>query len=197
MERGKPLARIPCDPLHCDRAKLWSELKLQIVIIYPVLFLAKSFFFFQLTSYKHFITLSPQAKEVFEKICPDEEFLQPVPNPEDIILDDFLQDANQNATHPGLGPQAGAVDPGEEEPPTLTTEQEQAEGGNGVSLQPGGEEDPTEQERAGEGCGVSNQPSGEESPVLAMEQKQTNGDGVESSQPSEEDSPSATAPSDS
>ena len=34
---------------------------------------------------------------MFEKICPDEEFLQAVPNPEDIILDDFLQDGNQNA----------------------------------------------------------------------------------------------------
>ena len=141
-------------------------------------------------------SLSPQAKEIFEKICPDEEFLQPVPNPEDIILDDFLQDANQNATQPGLGAQADAVDPDSgEEPPALTTEQEQTEGGNGVGNQPGGEEGPVEQERDGEGCGVSNQPSGEESPVLATEQEPANADGVESSHPSEEDSQSGTAPS--
>ena len=142
-------------------------------------------------------TLSPQAKEVFEKICPDEEFLQPVPNPEDIILDDFLQDANQNATQPGLGAQADAVDPDRgEEPPALTTDQEQTEDGNGVSNQPGGE-GPAEQERAGEGCGVSNQPSGEENPVLAVEQEQADAHGTESGQPSEEDSQSGIAPIDS
>lgn len=97
-----------------------------------------------------------------------------------------------------MGAQADAADPDSgEEPPALTTEQEQTEGDSGVGLQPGGQEDPTEQERAGEGCGVSNQLSGEESPVLATEQEQANADGVESSQPSEEDSQSTTAPSDS
>ena len=29
-----------------------------------------------------------QAKQVFEKICPEEEFLPAAPNPEDIIFDD-------------------------------------------------------------------------------------------------------------
>ena len=29
-----------------------------------------------------------QAKEIFEKICPDEEFIPKAPNPEDIIYDD-------------------------------------------------------------------------------------------------------------
>ena len=123
----------------------------------------------------HYSPGSPQAKEVFEKICPDEEFLQPVPNPEDIILDDFLQDVNQNATQPGLGAQADAVDADSgEEPPALMTDQEQTEDGNGVS----------------------NQPGGEESPVLATEQEQANADGVESGQPSTEDSQSGTAPID-
>ena len=47
---------------------------------------------------------------MFEKICPDEEFLQAVPNPEDIILDDFLQDGNQNAeAEPEGEAQADAV----------------------------------------------------------------------------------------
>ena len=47
---------------------------------------------------------------MFEKICPDEEFLQAVPNPEDIILDDFLQDGNQTAeAEPEGEAQADAV----------------------------------------------------------------------------------------
>lgn len=47
---------------------------------------------------------------MFEKICPDEEFLQAVPNPEDIILDDFLQDGNQNVeAEPEGEAQADAV----------------------------------------------------------------------------------------
>ena len=37
---------------------------------------------------------------MFEKICPGEEFLQRVPNPEDIILDGILQDGNPNAVEP-------------------------------------------------------------------------------------------------
>lgn len=37
---------------------------------------------------------------MFEKICPGEEFLQRVPNPEDIILDGILQDGNQNVVEP-------------------------------------------------------------------------------------------------
>lgn len=139
-------------------------------------FIFSKIYFFQsrLTGYKLFIAVSPQAKDVFEKICPDEEFLQPVPNPEDIILDDFLQDANQNGAEPGLDAQADAVDPDcGEELPALTTEQDQAEGGSGVS----------------------NQPSGEESPVLATEQDQACTNGGERSQPSEEESQSGTAPS--
>ena len=169
----RKIIRPPCHP-HC-KAKLWSELKPQVLIIYwyLILFLAKSIFFSVKTGYKLFITVSPQAKEVFEKICPDEEFLQPVPNPEDIILDDFLQDANQNATEPGLDARADAVDPDSGvEPPALTTEQDQAEGSSGVS----------------------NQLSGEESPVLEQDHACTNGG--ERSQPSEEESQSGTAPSD-
>lgn len=57
-----------------------------------------------------FLILPSQAKDLFEKICPDEEFLQAVPNPEDIILDDFLQDGNQNAeAEPEGEAQADAV----------------------------------------------------------------------------------------
>ncbi|XP_044176469.1 rab proteins geranylgeranyltransferase component A-like isoform X1 [Acropora millepora] len=52
-----------------------------------------------------------QAKEVFEKICPGEEFLQRVPNPEDIILDGILQDGNQNVVEPaGEVAQAGETE---------------------------------------------------------------------------------------
>lgn len=53
-----------------------------------------------------------QAKEVFEKICPGEEFLQRVPNPEDIILDDFLQDGNQSAAEPEGAAPAVETEPG-------------------------------------------------------------------------------------
>ena len=57
-----------------------------------------------------FLILPSQAKDLFEKICPDEEFLQAVPNPEDIILDDFLQDGNQTAeAEPEGEAQADAV----------------------------------------------------------------------------------------
>ena len=72
------------------------------------------------------LPLPSQAKEVFEKICPDEEFLQAVPNPEDIILDDFLQDGNQNAGEAEAGAQVDVVDPDsrEDERPALETEQE-------------------------------------------------------------------------
>ena len=62
---------------------------------------------------------------MFEKICPDEEFLLPVPNPEDIILDDFLQDPNQNASDTGIGDQGTDeenLDSGE-----ASAEQEQVE----------------------------------------------------------------------
>ena len=183
LDGERQTIRPPFHPL-C-KAKLWSELKLRVN------------FFSVKTTYKHYITLSPQAKEIFEKICPDEEFLQPVPNPEDIILDDFLQDANQNATQPGLDAQANAVDPDSgEEPPALTTEGDQAGGSSSVSKQSSGEESPTEQDQAEGGSGVSNQPSVEENPVLATEQEQAYANGGESSQPSEEDSQSGTVPSD-
>ena len=68
---------------------------------------------------------------MFEKICPDEEFLQAVPNPEDIILDDFLQDGNnQNAEEPVTGAlaDAGQTVSGEEVRPESGTEQELVEG---------------------------------------------------------------------
>lgn len=41
-----------------------------------------------------------QAKSIFTSICPDEEFLPAVPNPEDIIWDDYLSnpDTKQLAT---------------------------------------------------------------------------------------------------
>ena len=71
---------------------------------------------------------SLQAKEVFEKICPDEEFLQPVPNPEDIILDDFLQDPNHNTPQTDLAnPQNDDIIDGGEG----RVLHEQAEGGDG------------------------------------------------------------------
>ena len=48
---------------------------------------------------------------MFEKICPGEEFLQRVPNPEDIILDGILQDGNQNVVEPaGEVAQAGGTE---------------------------------------------------------------------------------------
>lgn len=73
-----------------------------------------------------------QAKEVFEKICPDEEFLQPVPNPEDIILDDFLQDPNHNTPQTDLAnPQNDDIIDGGEG----RALHEQAEGGDGVDSQ--------------------------------------------------------------
>ena len=151
---------------------VWAKATSFNNILVSYFIFSKINFFSVKIGYKLFITVSPQAKEVFEKICPDEEFLQPVPNPEDIILDDFLQDANQNATEPGLDARADAVDPDSgEEPPALTTEQDQAEGSSGVS----------------------NQPSGEESPVLEQDHACTNGG--ERSQPSEEESQSGTAPS--
>ncbi|KAL9971645.1 hypothetical protein ACROYT_G017841 [Oculina patagonica] len=144
-----------------------------------------------------------QAREVFEKICPDEEFLQPVPNPEDIILDDFLQDGNQNAAQPDLGGEADDADPASgEETPALGTEQEQAEGNGGSVSQPNVEESPvlaTEQEQFVGESGASSQPSEEESPVLAMEQDQAKGESDASSQQSGEESQSGTGgePSDS
>ncbi|KAJ7383782.1 hypothetical protein OS493_026316 [Desmophyllum pertusum] len=105
-----------------------------------------------------------QAKEVFEKICPDEEFLQPIPNPEDIILDDFLQDANQNATQPDIaegGDDGASSQPSEEEIPALAAEQEQAEGVDGASVHPSEEEIPaltTEQEQVEGDDGASSPP---------------------------------------
>lgn len=73
-----------------------------------------------------------QAKEVFEKICPDEEFLQPVPNPEDIILDDFLQDPNYNTPQTDLAnPQNDDIIDGGEG----RALHEQAEGGDGGDSQ--------------------------------------------------------------
>ena len=73
-----------------------------------------------------------QAKDVFEKICPDEEFLQAVPNPEDIILDDFLQDGNQNVVEPEGGNQGDAAE-------SVSGEEDDEEGD--ISRQPGeGEE---------------------------------------------------------
>ena len=36
-----------------------------------------------------------QAKQIFESLCPNEEFLPAVPNPEDIIMEDFLQTGEQ------------------------------------------------------------------------------------------------------
>ena len=48
---------------------------------------------------------------MFEKICPGEEFLQRVPNPEDIILDGILQEGNQNVVEPaGEVAQAGGTE---------------------------------------------------------------------------------------
>ena len=41
-----------------------------------------------LSSVKYISTFIFQAKRVFEKICPGEEFLPKAPNPEDIIYDD-------------------------------------------------------------------------------------------------------------
>lgn len=76
-----------------------------------------------------------QAKEVFEKICPDEEFLQPVPNPEDIILDDFLQDPNHNTPQTDLAnPQNDdIIDGGEGR--ALHEQAEGGDGGDGVDSQ--------------------------------------------------------------
>ena len=154
-------------------------------------------FIFSILPYdKYSVTPLPQAKEVFEKICPDEEFLQPIPNPEDIILDDFLQDANQNATQPDIGVQADAVDPdSREESSGLAMAQEQAEGDDGTSSQPSEEEIPAlaaEQEQAEGVDGASVHPSEEEIPALATEQEQVEGDDGASSHPSEVESPSGT-----
>ena len=108
-------------------------------------------------------------------------------------MDDFLQDANQNATQPDLGAQADNVDPASgEETPALVMEQQQTEGDDGISSS---QEDPalvTEQEQSEGGTvGTSSQPS-QEDPALVMEQEQTE-DGVvgTSSQPSIEDAASA------
>ena len=46
---------------------------------------------------------SLQAKEIFKKICPDEEFLPAVPNPEDILWDEMLPVAEENEA--GFGPE--------------------------------------------------------------------------------------------
>ena len=56
-----------------------------------------------------FCSINRQAKGIFEEICPNEEFLPAVPNPEDIILDDFLQDATQNASEQPLGEDSNAT----------------------------------------------------------------------------------------
>ena len=42
-----------------------------------------------------------QAKQIFESICPGEEFLPAIPNPEDIIRDDFLQNNEQSGNADG------------------------------------------------------------------------------------------------
>lgn len=108
---------------------------------------------------------------MFEKICPDEEFLQAVPNPEDIILDDFLQDGNnQNAEEPEREALAdvGQTVSGEEVRPESGTEQELVEGdcevGGRQSLVAGQEEAAVcvaERQQSEEGTGTQSGERGE------------------------------------
>ena len=111
---------------------------------------------------------------MFEKICPDEEFLQAVPNPEDIILDDFLQDGNQNAGEPVGGAQADVVEPGsgEEESPAVET-------GDSAGEQPSDERENLASlaaEEQADADGTSRHP-GEEGDGLAPEAVQEQADG--------------------
>lgn len=102
-----------------------------------------------------------QAKEVFEKICPDEEFLQPVPNPEDIILDDFLQDPNHNTPQTDLAnPQNDDIIDGGEG----RALHEQAEGGDG-----GDSQSVEEKNESGTGATSSEPTSSEPQEHLANE----------------------------
>ena len=123
-------------------------------------------------------TFLSQAKDVFEKICPDEEFLQAVPNPEDIILDDFLQDGNQNAVEP----EGGARDASASEPVSGDEDgagQEHAEG-DSVGRQPseGDESHSSAGRQEQDGAGVANRQSDEEGMGLGMGQDQGDSNGA-------------------
>ncbi|PFX22300.1 Rab proteins geranylgeranyltransferase component A 1 [Stylophora pistillata] len=97
-----------------------------------------------------------QAKEVFEKICPDEEFLQPVPNPEDIILDDFLQDPNHNAAQTDLGDQQNDDSTSSGEGRAVYEQAEGGDSGDGLDSQSVEE---------GNGTGTGATPSEQQEPL--------------------------------
>ena len=115
---------------------------------------------------------------MFEKICPDEEFLQAVPNPEDIILDDFLQDGNHNAVEPEGGAQdASAAEPGSGEEDGAG--QEDAEGDSlGRQASDGDESHSSAVRQEQDGAGVANRPSDEEDVGLGTGQDQANSNGA-------------------
>ena len=124
-------------------------------------------------------TFLSQAKDVFEKLCPDEEFLQAVPNPEDIILDDFLQDGNHNAVEPEGGAQDAAAEPGSGEEDGAGAGQEHAEG-DSLGRQPsdGDESHSSAGRQEQDGAGAINRPSDEEGMGLGTGQDQANSNGA-------------------
>lgn len=121
-------------------------------------------------------TFLSQAKDVFEKICPDEEFLQAVPNPEDIILDDFLQDGNQNVVEPEGGAQDDAAEPVSSED---GAGQEYAEG-DSLGRQPneGDESHSSAVRQEQDGAGVANRQPDEEGVGLGTRQDQADSNGA-------------------
>ncbi|XP_030856376.1 rab proteins geranylgeranyltransferase component A 2 isoform X1 [Strongylocentrotus purpuratus] len=107
-----------------------------------------------------------QAKKIFEKLCPGEEFLPPAPDPEDLVFEDS---ANENTSQAGFDSNGVAI----EEKETVTPEEEKET----VTPEGGKETVKTEEEEketvTPEGGKETVTPEEEKETVIPEEEKET------------------------